>query len=166
MLSVGYSLLLITALFASCAFANYGYLYLRDDRAVDTTELMNHVMGTIFIVFGTLKLVNLKQFATIFSKYDIVSHHIPYYGVIYPLIEILLGVSFFYPRTLTYSYSMTILLMSLSLIGVSMSMGRGASLRCGCLGSFFHIPLSYVTISENVVMITMAAYGLLRRESS
>ena len=160
MLPLGYSLLLISILFASCYAVNYGYLYLTDDADMDDTELMNNVMGTIFIVFGVLKLVNLKKFAEIFSKYDLVSKRIPFYGYVYPFIEILLGVSFFYKNYRIKSYIFTIILMILSLVGVFISIGRGTSLRCGCLGSFFHIPLSYVTISENIVMLTMSTYLL------
>ena len=162
MLSIEYSVLLIISLFSACALANYGYLYIRNNGTVDRTELMNNGMGTIFMLFGVLKLANIEQFAMIFSKYDPLSQRVPIYAYLYPFIELILGASFFYPRALTVSYGITILLMSISFIGVSMSIGKGVSLRCGCLGSFFHIPLSYVTISENIAMLVMASYGLLK----
>jgi len=162
MLPLGYSLLLISILFTVCYGANYGYLYLTEGPEINNTELMNNVMGTIFITFGLLKLVNLKKFAEIFSKYDLVSKRIPFYGYMYPFIEILLGVSFFYKNYRIKSYIFTIILMVLSLVGVFISIGQGTSLRCGCLGSFFHIPLSYATISENIVMLTMSAYLLTK----
>ena len=47
--------------------------------------------------------------------------------------------------------------MITSLLSVGISMVKGQKLRCGCLGSFLHIPLSYVTISENVIMLLMAS---------
>ena len=47
--------------------------------------------------------------------------------------------------------------MIISIISVVISMINGQKLRCGCLGSFLHIPLSYVTLSENVVMALMSA---------
>jgi len=46
-------------------------------------------------------------------------------------------------------------LMLISIISVLISLVNGQKLRCGCLGSFFHIPLSYVTLSENIVMIML-----------
>ena len=159
MLNAPYSLLLIVILFAACYAVNHGYVYLQDEE-IDDKELMNRVMGTIFIVFGSLKVVNLKGFAKIFAKYDIVSKHISIYGYLYPFIEIILGVSFFYKDYRMKSYILTIALMIVSLIGVFISIGQGTSLRCGCLGSFFHIPLSYVTVSENIVMLAMASYLL------
>ena len=160
MLNASYSLLLIFLMFASCYAVNYGYMYLQGDSEIDDKELMNRVMGTIFIVFGALKVVNLKGFAKIFAKYDLVSKHLSFYGYMYPFIEILLGVSFFYKDYRMKSYILTIALMIVSLIGVFISIGKGTSLRCGCRGSFFHIPLSYVTVSENIVMLAMSSYLL------
>ena len=161
MLNAPYSLLLILLLFAACYAVNYGYLYLQKDGVeIDDKELMNRFMGTIFIVFGTLKVVNLKGFAKIFAKYDLVSKHVYVYGYLYPFIEILLGISFFYKDYRMKSYIFTIVLMIVSLIGVFLSMGKGVSLRCGCLGSFFHVPLSYVTVSENIAMLAMSSYLL------
>ena len=160
MLSTGYSLLLIAGLFLLIYAANYGYLYL-EDESIDTTDLMTNIMGTIFIVFGCLKLVNLNKFVEIFSKYDIVSKHVKGYGFVYPFIEIIVGISLLTKNYLVGSYITTFALMIISLVGVVTSLMKGLTLRCGCLGSFFHIPLSYVTISENVVMLIMSGYLLL-----
>ena len=161
MLSTINSLLLIGVFFTSCVLANYGYLYLEDkDKDVDQVEWMNRTMGTIFIVLGVLKLTNLKGFAKIFSKYDVLSQRFRYYGYVYPFLEILLGFSFFIKEYRETTYKATIALMSVSLLGVGMNISQGTSLRCGCLGAFFHVPLSYVTISENLVMIAMSAYLL------
>ena len=52
--------------------------------------------------------------------------------------------------------TVTKILMIISIISVIISMYAGQNLRCGCLGSFFHIPLSYVTISENVAMLALS----------
>lgn len=118
-------------------------------------------MSIIFIVFGLLKLYDIRSFSTIFSKYDIIANRFNIYGYIYPFIELFLGIGFYlgyYINTLLY---VTISLMTISLISVLISMSQKKILRCGCLGSFFHIPLSYVTISENVVMIFMATKHIL-----
>ena len=123
-------------------------------------ELMTNVMGSIFIVFGSLKLLNLQGFRKIFSKYDIVSKHVPHYAYLYPFIEIFLGIVILNKSYLREAFIATIALMVISLVGVSVSLQKGLKLRCGCLGSFFHVPLSYVTISENLVMAGMAGYLL------
>ena len=120
--------------------------------------LMNNVMGCIFIIFGLLKIVNLPKFVEIFNKYDIISKKIPGYGYIYPFIEIMLGIAYLKKYKLDKVNLTTILLMIISIISVLISMSKGQKLRCGCLGSFLHIPLSYVTLSENIVMGLMSSY--------
>ncbi len=117
---------------------------------------MNNIMGCIFIIFGLLKIANLPKFVEIFNKYDIISKKIPYYGYLYPFIEIALGIAYLKKFKLKKINLITIFLMIISIISVLISMIKGQKLRCGCLGSFLHIPLSYVTLSENVIMALMS----------
>lgn len=125
-------------------------------KTENNSHLMQNYMGIIYIIFGFLKLYNLPNFVNIFSKYDIISKNIRWYGYIYPFIEIILGINLLIKFAIPKSMIATILLMSVSIISVFLSMYKGQKLNCGCLGSFFHIPLSYVTVSENLVMLIMA----------
>ena len=135
---------------------NYFYL-IEIEGQYDHKTLMNNIMGCIFVIFGLLKIMNLSKFVKIFNKYDIISKNVPYYGYIYPFIEISLGIAYLKKYKLNIVNSSTIVLMILSIISVILSMINGQELRCGCLGSFLHIPLSYVTLSENIVMALMSA---------
>lgn len=117
---------------------------------------MNNIMGSIFIIFGLLKIYNLEKFVEIFNKYDIISTKLSGYAYLYPFIEISLGIAYLKKYNLTKTNIITIFLMIISIISVTVSMTKGQKLRCGCLGSFFHIPLSYVTLSENLVMTMMS----------
>ena len=153
------SLCLLVSLFMGVLLANYGYLSLYpssdssdSDSEVQTDLLMKRTMGTLLIVFGSLKLVNLRSFVNIFSKYDVVSKRVPSYGYVYPFLEIGLGLSIILEDAL-YPYYLVIGLMVISLLGVVPTLSKGTSLRCGCMGSLFHIPLSYVTISETIGMM-------------
>ena len=161
MRSVTSSLFIISMFFSVVAVANYGYLYLeRPNESFEDihVELMNRTMGTIFVILGILKIPNLKGFANIFSKYDILARQSILYGYTYPFLEITLGASFFMKEYRDYAHKTTIALMILGLIGVGSTMYTGTPMRCGCLGSLFHVPLSYVTISENLLMIGMSLY--------
>lgn len=153
------SFLLISILFIIIYFINYFYLRSKDDNIIDTNELMNNIMASILIIFGGLKLINLKKFSGIFSKYNLISKNLPVYSYLYPFIEIILGLLLFYK--IKFTYYLIILLMIISLISVSISLYMGQNLRCGCLGSFFHLPLSYVTISENMIMLLMSFYQII-----
>jgi len=155
------SLCLLMSLFFVVFCVNYGYMSLSDDHRDESQNvtLMKRTMGSMLIVFGTLKLLNLRHFVGIFSKYDVISQRVPYYGYTYPFVEIALGVSIMSGWS-HYPYYIVIGLMMISVLGVLPTLYKGKSLRCGCMGSLFHIPLSYVTISENVGMMVMAGYLL------
>ena len=151
MLSNFYSLLLIITIFSLIYIINYAYLYFYKNK--DFKDLKSNIMGSILLVFGILKLFDIQKFMEIFQKYDIISKNIPIYSFAYPFIEIILGLCFLYSNKLTNIKLITNLLMFISIISVSLSMIKGQTLRCGCLGAFFHIPLSYVTLSENIIML-------------
>jgi hypothetical protein len=156
MLSNTSSFLLISSIFLFVGLLTY---FLNKSKINDT--FMKMYMGIILVLFGTLKLYDLNKFALIFSKYDIIASKVKLYGYLYPFIEILLGAGFL-TNTLTRSVLYTtIVLMVISLISVSISLYNKKPLKCGCLGSFFHMPLSYVTISENLLMLLMAVKLLM-----
>jgi hypothetical protein len=160
------SFIIILTIFTLIYIINYSYLTYYNNLSgsnsgsLDINELMNNMMGSILLVFGSLKLIDLRKFSVIFSKYNLISKHVPYYSYLYPFIEIILAFTLFCRYSLNIVYGLIIILMIISLASVSISLYRGQVLRCGCLGSFFHLPLSYVTISENVVMLLMSFYQL------
>lgn len=157
MLSVKESFLLITTIFVSIYLSTRLYFY-RNRTGFTERDVMRHTMGSILITFGCLKLVNLNGFAEVFSKYDIIANNIGLYAYTYPFIEIVLGIYLLRNKNTAQIYNIIIALMSISIVSVLASLRRGVKLRCGCIGSIFHIPLSYVTLSENVVMILMSLY--------
>ena len=159
MLSLKKSALILSTAFTSIVGLNY--IFLKKTGNFSQGALMNNTMGTIYIVFAILKLIDLKKFATIFQKYDIISKNAPIYAYVYPFIELFMGISFLKKYKLNKLHISSILLMSISIVSVVLSMINGEKLRCGCLGSFFHIPLSYVTLSENFVMIAMSTMHFL-----
>ena len=163
MLSAKKSLCLIVSLFATCLGLNYLYLTYgtKESEEERNKELMPRTMGTIFLVLGLLKLTDLQSFSKIFAKYDIVAKRVPVYGYLYPFLEIMIGLSLFVKDYRIPAYKTIIALMTIGLFGLMVSK-KGSTLRCGCMGSLFHVPLSYVTISENIVMIAMSSYLLFR----
>ena len=150
MLRLTESLFLISCFFLLTYTFSYYYTYYYKNNSIN-----KNFMGFIFIFFGLLKLYDLNKFVNIFSKYDIISKKFPFYAFLYPFIEIFIGLLMIKNLEFDKVNYMNIILMLVSIISVSFSILNGQNLRCGCLGSFFHIPLSYVTLSENFIMLFM-----------
>jgi len=51
--------------------------------------------------------------------------------------------------------------MFVGLIGVSKSVIQKSMIQCACLGTVFNLPMSYITIIENGIMLSMALFMLL-----
>lgn len=138
------------------------YVYIGNiDNEIKKKEYMNNVVGTFFLVLGILKLYNLNKFVEIYSKYDIISKNTKLYGYSYPFIEILLGIHYLKKTHIPLIYYISSILILISIVSIVIYLLYGdGDLLCGCMGSFFNLPLSYVTITENIIMLIMIFYLL------
>lgn len=124
-------------------------------------QFMSVFMAGFFLVFSFFKLLDLKGFANSYVMYDIVAKKIPAYGFIYPFLELALGIAYlthFNPAITNWA---TIVIMGVSSIGVIQSVLNKKKIQCACLGAVFNLPMSTVTIIEDLLMIVMAAVMLI-----
>lgn len=113
-------------------------------------------MGAFFLLFGTVKLVHVRQFAAMFKQYDLIAQLIPGYALAYPLLELLLGLLYISGSYLPVANWVTFIIMSVGAIGVVRALMSKSSISCACLGPYFTIPLTTVTLIENLLMAVMA----------
>lgn len=123
-------------------------------------ETMFLFMGLLFCNFSMLKLFNLSGFVEGFQKYDGIAHRFPIYGYLYPFIELGLGVSYLSTIGLAFALPFTVLLLAISAVSVARSLRQGIDVRCACMGTALDVPLSTVTLVEDVGMGLMALYLL------
>jgi len=126
-------------------------------------QAMNHFMGGFFIVFSFFKLLDLKGFAEGYSTYDIVAKKFYSYGYIYPFIELALGLAYLSEIAPVYNNAVTILVMSISSIGVIQSLLKKNKIQCACLGTVFKLPMTQVTLFEDLLMVGMAIAAIVLR---
>jgi len=122
---------------------------------------MRHFMAGFFLVFSFFKLLNLTAFADSYQMYDIVAKRSRLYAFAYPFIELILGLAYvinFQPRL---TNAITLVVMGISTIGVLQSILNKKKIRCACLGAVFNLPMSVVTLIEDLLMVAMAAVMLI-----
>lgn len=127
----------------------------------ENSNFMLNLMGFFFIIFSFFKVIHLIKFKDSFSKYDLIGKLIPFYGYLYPFLELVLGILFLINLHINIISIITIIILSSTTIGIILSLRNGEILECACLGTVFNLPLSNVTIFENVIMIIMAIINLL-----
>ena len=122
---------------------------------------MPHFMAGFFLVFSFFKFLDLKGFAQSYAMYDLAAKKIPTYGFVYPFIELGLGLAYLlnFKPILTNWLAFTV--MTFSAIGVILAVANKQKIRCACLGAVFNLPMTTVTIIEDLVMAAMAAWMLI-----
>lgn len=122
---------------------------------------MHYFMGFVFCQFAMFKFFNIDGFADGFQLYDIVAKESRTYAYSYPFIELGLGLaylSFFLPLL---TYLLTVIVMGVGLVGVVQALQRKLNVNCACMGTILNVPLSTVTLTEDLVMGVMALIMLI-----
>jgi cytochrome c oxidase subunit IV len=120
-------------------------------------------MGVFFVVFAGFKFAGYQMFALMFAGYDIVAKRIKVYGYAYPFIELLLGILYLTDFVPLVRDLVTIVIMAVGSIGVLQEIKRRSGVHCACLGNVIKLPLSTVSLVEDVGMGLMALVMLLWR---
>jgi hypothetical protein len=117
---------------------------------------MHYFMGMVFVVFSLFKLMNLQGFVEGLRKYDFIAQRFAGYAMIFPFIELILGLSYIMYGPLLMLNVLTFAFTALNSFSVIHALRKGLDVRCACLGTAFDIPLSSVSIIENAMMAVMA----------
>lgn len=125
------------------------------DGKFHTMYWMHYFMGGFFIAFSFFKLLDLKAFADSYSSYDLLAAKWYSYGMIYPFFELGLGLAFINNWEPLVTSVVTVALMGFSSIGVIKAVMSKRKIRCACLGAVFNLPMSTVTIVEDLLMVAM-----------
>ncbi len=142
-------------------------------RRVASGEMtvMSDFMGLFFVTFAFFKLLDIRGFAKAFRSYDLIAEQSRVYGLVYPFIELTLGVAYlansqfvaffgmWFPTAVNFA---TLVLMLLGSFGVIDALRSNRKIQCACLGTVFKLPMSKVTLIEDLSMAVMAMLMLFR----
>lgn len=130
-------------------------------RGFSWMHWMNIFMGGFFVAFSFFKMLDLKGFSENYFSYDIIAKRWFGYGYFYPFIELALGLAYISSFSPVITNSITFMIMTISIIGVLQAVFSERKIKCACLGSVFNLPMSTVTIIEDMLMIAMSLTSLL-----
>lgn len=128
-----------------------------------TGTFMGWMMGFMagfYIVFGAFKLLDVPAFARSYAQYDIIAMHVPAWGYAYPFVELALGFGFLFWFDMRLLSWAALILSLVGAVGVTQAYSSKQTIQCACLGTVFKLPMSAVTIIENLGMAAMAAWML------
>jgi copper chaperone CopZ len=122
---------------------------------------MYQFMGATLISLSYFKLIDLPKFAEAFSTYDPVAMKFYKYGYVYPFFELTAGIGFILSIGVEALSVLVILILIPTTLGVLKALREKRKFQCACLGTAFNLPLTKVTIAENILMIAMSVMIVL-----
>ena len=128
--------------------------------SISPMDTMRYFMAGFFLVFSFFKLLDINAFADAYAGYDLLANRWRGWGLMYPFVELALGVAYLAHFNPLLTHWATIIVMGFSAIGVVKAVSSKTQIQCACLGTVFKLPMSTVTIVEDVGMVAMAAVML------
>jgi glutaredoxin len=116
-------------------------------------------IGFSMVVLSLLKLQNVESFATMFLNYDLLAKRWVPYSYIYPYAEGLAGVLMVAGALTWLSVPVALFIGTVGAISVFKAVYVDKrELKCACVGGSSNVPLGFVSLTENLMMIAMAVW--------
>lgn len=110
-----------------------------------------------------LKLRDVESFSTMFLNYDLLARRWVPYAYIYPFAEGAAGVLMTANALHWVSIPLALFIGSIGAISVFKAVYVDKrELKCACMGGDSNVPLGFVSLTENLLMIAMAVWMLVR----
>lgn len=114
-------------------------------------------------MLALLKLQDVERFSTMFLNYDLLARRWVPYGYVYPFAEGLAGVLMTAHVLKWISVPVGLFIGTVGAISVFKAVYLDRrTLKCACVGGSSNVPLGFVSLTENLMMIAMAIWMALR----
>lgn len=114
-------------------------------------------------VLGTLKLQDLRSYATGFVQYDLVARHYVPYAYVYAFVETGAGVLMIASVATLFVAPVVLVVSAIGAVSVIKAVYlEKRDLHCACVGGDSSVPLGFISLSENLIMLAMGAWMLIR----
>jgi glutaredoxin len=111
------------------------------------------------VVLSLLKLQNVESFATMFLNYDLLAKRWVPYSYIYPYAEGLAGMLMVAGALSWLSVPIALFIGTIGAFSVFKAVYVDKrELKCACVGGSSNVPLGFVSLTENLMMIGMAVW--------
>ena len=127
--------------------------------SIVTVRAAEWFIAMSMVVLALLKLQNVETFATMFLNYDLLAKRWVPYSYIYPFAEGLAGVLMVAGALTWLSVPVALFIGTIGAVSVFKAVYIDRrELKCACVGGSSNVPLGFISLTENLMMIAMAAW--------
>jgi glutaredoxin len=124
-----------------------------------TSRAAEWFIGLSMVVLALLKLQDVEKFSSMFLNYDLLAKRWVPYSYIYPFAEGLAGVLMVGGLLDWLSVPIALFIGTIGAVSVFKAVYIDKrELKCACVGGSSNVPLGFVSLTENVMMIAMALW--------
>ena len=114
-------------------------------------------------ILALLKLQDVEKFSSMFLGYDLLAQRWVRYAYAYPFCELLAGVLMVAGALPWLSIPVALFIGTVGAVSVFKAVYIDKrELKCACVGGGSNVPLGFVSLTENLMMVAMAVWMLLR----
>jgi len=124
-------------------------------------ETIGRFIATAMLLLAMLKLQDVERFATMFLNYDLLARRWVPYGYVYPFAEAGAGALMLAGVATWLSAPVALFIGTVGAVSVAKAIYVDRrELKCACVGGSSNVPLGFVSLTENVMMVAMALWML------
>ncbi|NWK98819.1 glutaredoxin [Sphingobium lactosutens] len=122
---------------------------------------LERFVAIAMMLLAVLKLQDVDRFATMFLNYDLLARRLPPYGLAYPFLELGAGMLMLTRALDWLSIPVALFIGGIGTVSVFKAVYlEKRELKCACVGGNSNVPLGFVSLTENVMMVAMALWML------
>ena len=130
---------------------------------IASLHTVEYFIAIAMVLLGLQKLTNIEAFATMFLNYDLLARRWVPYGRIYPFAEAGAGLLMLAGSLIWLASPVALFIGTIGAISVFRAVYiERRKLKCACMGGDSRVPLGFISLTENLIMIAMAIWMPLR----
>lgn len=128
-----------------------------------TWRLAEWFIAIAMCLLALQKLRDVESFSTMFLNYDLLARRWVPYGYVYPFAEGIAGVLMIAGVLIWIAAPLALFIGTVGAVSVFKAVYLDRrELKCACMGGSSEVPLGFVSLTENLMMIAMALWMLAR----
>ncbi|MGO3132229.1 MAG: MauE/DoxX family redox-associated membrane protein [Alcaligenes sp.] len=152
----------VIALFVMAAFMALAVSWAAFGQIV-LIQAIEWFIAIAMCLLAVQKLKDVDSFATMFLNYDLLAQRWVRYAYLYPFGEALAGILMIAGVMMWLSVPLALFIGAIGSVSVFKAVYIDKrELKCACVGADSNVPLGFVSLTENLMMVSMAIWMMLK----
>ena len=152
----------VIAIFAVAALMALGLSWYSFEN-IFTLRAFEWFISISMCFLAVQKLQDIESFSTMFLNYDLLAQRWVPYGKVYPFGEAFAGIAMTAGALLWLAAPVAIIIGGIGAVSVIKAVYIDKrELKCACVGGSSNVPLGFISLTENLMMLGMGGWMLAR----